>query len=507
MSAPLLLGLDIGTTSCKCVLIDAAGSIAAETDEHYPVSAPRPTWSEQDPHDWWAAARMCIRKTLSSVHDSTGAHASGAAPATRIGAIGLAGQMHGLVLLDERGDVLRPAILWNDQRTAEQCERITQRVGFERVIQLTGNRLLTGFTAPKIEWVREHEPGIFARVRHFLLPKDYVVHRLSGAFSIDVSDASGTSLFDVGRRAWSDEMRAALDVPPAWLPAVAESPQVVARVGADAAAQTGLAVGTPVVAGAGDQAAQAIGMGIVEPGSMSITLGTSGVVFAPTASFKPDPLGRLHAFCHAAPDRWHVMGVMLAAGGSFHWICSTLGVEPGALAEEAAHVPPGAGGLLFLPYLSGERTPHADPLARGAFVGLNTRHGRAELARAVMEGVAFGLRDCMELIRASGDAPSLVRVSGGGAQSRAWLQILADVLGVSAVPVVASGGAAYGAALLAGIGVGVIRPADAAQRAANQVRPGAEPGVAAKRYAELYARYRALYPALRQEMHALAGMG
>ncbi len=503
MSDARLLGIDVGTTGCKAVLVDAAGTVRAEATCDYPLHTPRPAWSEQDPHDWAAACTRAIREVLER---------DGGA---RVTAVGLTGQMHGLVLLDAAGEVIRPAILWNDQRCGAQCEQITQRVGPRRVIELTGNPVLAGFTAPKIEWVRQNEPDAFARVAHVLLPKDYVRYRLTGELAGDVSDASGTSLFDVGRRRWSDEMLAALELPRRWLPDVAESPQVVARISPQAARQTGLPEGTPVVAGAGDQAAQAIGSGVVADGDACVTLGTSGVVFAACDTYRTDPQGRLHAFCHAAPDRWHLMGVVLSAGGSLRWLRDTLcdsevaeaqrrGCDPyDIMTGIAERVPPGCEGLLFAPYLSGERTPHADPQARGAFVGLSLRHTRAHLIRSVLEGVAFALRDSLELIRQAGTRPGALRLSGGGARSRLWRQILADVLGCDLTTLRAAQGAACGAALLAGVGAGVF---DSVEQAAATVRTDAtiRPGDAQAAYDALYETYRGLYPALRDTFAALA---
>ncbi|MGH2403732.1 MAG: xylulokinase, partial [bacterium] len=417
-----LLGLDVGTTGAKAVLIEPGGRVLAVATSDYPLLTPRPGWTEQAPQAWWEASVSTIRAVLAQ---------SGIA-ADDVAAVGLTGQMHGLVALDRDGAVLRPAILWNDQRTAEECAWITEQVGVARVLELTGNPVLTGFTAPKIIWMRRHEPDLYARIAHILLPKDYIRFRLTSEFSIDVADASGTSLFDVRRRDWSTDMLDALEIPAAWLPRAAESPSPVGSVAAATASLTGLAPGTVVVAGAGDQAAQAVGTGVVRAGLVSATIGTSGVVFAHLDSAEIDPLGRLHAFCHAVPGRWHLMGVMLSAGGSLRWLRDSVGRDAwgagaadayDAMVAEAAGVPPGAEGLVFLPYLSGERTPHPDPDARGAFVGLTLRHHRAHLVRAVLEGVAMGLRDSLEIIKALGVRVSQVRASGGGARSGLWRQI------------------------------------------------------------------------------------
>ena len=384
-----------------------------------------------------------------------------------IAGVGLTGQMHGLCALDAAGAPLRPCILWNDQRTAAQCAEITRRVGQARVLQLTGNPVLTGFTAPKILWMAQNEPELYGRIAHVLLPKDYARYRLTGEFYGEVSDASGTSLFDVGQRRWSDEMLAALEIPRRWLPEVTESPLASTRISAAAAAATGLVAGTPVIGGGGDQAAQAVGTGIVGEGIISVTVGTSGVVFAQSDAYRVEPAGRLHAFCHAVPDKWHLMGVMLSAAGSFRWFRDAVGQHERFLAgqtgrdvydlltEEASQAPAGCEGLLFLPYLTGERAPHPDPLARGAFVGLTVRHGKSHLARAVLEGVSYGLRDSLELMKALGLPTTQVRVSGGGARSALWRQILADVFNTEIVTVNVTEGAAFGAALLAGVGAGI----------------------------------------------------
>jgi xylulokinase len=487
---PLLLGIDVSTTGAKALLIGPMGDVVASASTPLAVSTPHPLWSEQEPADWWDGVVLSIRQVLAE---------SGAAPEA-IAAIGLTGQMHGLVLLDENGEVLRPAILWNDQRTGAQCDEIRARVGRERLIRITGNDALTGFTAPKILWVREHEPEVYARARHMLLPKDFVRFRLTGEYATDRAGGSGTLLFDLGRRDWSDEVVEALEIPREWLPPTHEGPQVTGRVSAGAAGATGLLAGTPVVGGGGDQAAGAVGVGAVAPGIISLVLGTSGVVFATTAGPLVEPEGRLHAFCHAVPGRWHFMGVMLSAAGSLRWYRDTAaaGAAYRALDEEATAVAPGSEGLLFLPYLTGERTPHPDPLARGAFVGLTVRHSRAHLTRAVLEGVAFGLKDSFELIQESGMGPVReVRVSGGGAQSPLWRQIIADVLGAELRTVNTTEGAAYGAAMLAAVGAGFYESVPAACERmialTGRTVPLA-PNVEA--YRAYYELYRELYPAL-----------
>ncbi|MBU1750088.1 MAG: xylulokinase [Chloroflexi bacterium] len=490
------VGIDASTTATKALLIRADGQVVAVASSEYTYETPQPLWSEQHPDLWWRGAIDSIRQVLAQ---------SGVDPADVKG-VGLTGQMHGLVLLDVAGEVLRPAILWNDQRTAAECDEIRQRLSRERLIQITGNDALTGFTAPKVLWVRNHEPQVFARARHILLPKDYVRYRLTGDYATDKAGAAGTILFDLAARDWSPAVLAALDIPAAWLPRTHEGPEVTGVISAEAAAVTGLKAGTPVVAGGGDQAAQAVGVGAVEPGIVALTLGTSGVVFASTGQPFIEPEGRLHAFCHAVPGRWHLMGVMLSAAGSLRWYRDTLASGMGfdTLLAPAAAVPPGSEGLLFLPYLTGERTPHPDPLARGAFVGLTVRHTQAHLTRAVLEGVAYGLRDGFELMRAAGLTEiRQVRVSGGGAKSPLWRQILADVLDAELVTVNTTEGAAYGAALLAATGAGVYPNVDTACAAAIRVTGSTAPGPARAVYESLYPLYRNLYPALRTTFDAL----
>jgi xylulokinase len=396
--------------------------------------------------------------------------------------------------------VLRPAILWNDQRTAAECDEIRSLIGRERLVELTGNDALTGLTAPKLLWVRRHEPDVWARLAHVLLPKDHVRLQLTGEYAVDKADGSGTLLFDLAARDWSREVLAALNLDPAWFPASHEGPELTGGLTDAAASVLGLPPGTPVVAGGGDQSANAVGVGAVAPGSVALSLGTSGVVFAPTFAPLFDPAGRVHAFCHAVPGRWHMMSVMLSAAGSLRWFRDALapGVGWDELLASAGSVAAGSDGLFFLPYLTGERSPHPDPLARGGFVGLTVAHGTAHLTRAVLEGVAYGLRDGMELMVAAGmERPRAVRASGGGTASALWRQILADVLEVELLRVSTTEGAAYGAALLAGTGIGWWASVDAACEAAVSVEPVAAPGPDAPRYAEGYAVYRDLYPALR----------
>ena len=493
-----LIGIDVSTTATKALLIDAKGAVVAVAATEYNFETPQPLWSEQDPMLWWDGAIASIRTVLAK---------SSVDPAQIVG-VGLTGQMHGLVLLDENGAVLRPSILWNDQRTAAQCDEIRSRLGKTRLIQLTGNDALTGFTAPKILWVRTHEPEIYRRVRHILLPKDYVRYRLTDSFAMDKADSAGTLLFDLQQRTWSNEVVTALGIDPAWLPPTFEGPQITGHISAAAAQATGLRVGTPVIAGGGDQAAQGVGVGAVQEGIIALTLGTSGVVFGTVNQPFFEPEGRLHAFCHAVPERWHLMGVMLSAAGSLRWYRDT--IAPGATYDDllapAAQIPAGCEGLIFLPYLTGERTPHPDPLARGAFVGLTVRHTLPHLTRAVLEGVGFGLRDSFELMKGIGlNAIQQVRISGGGARSPLWRQILADLLGSELVTVNTTEGAAYGAALLAGVATGIWPDVDAACAQVIQVTGSTQPNAAATaHYDAVYAQYRQLYPALKPSFANLA---
>jgi len=441
------LGIDVSTTGSKALIIDLSGNVIAAHSSPHHLSNPKPLWSEQDPLEWWDATTKSIQMVL---------HTSGISPQS-IAAIGLTGQMHGLVLLNEKGEVLRPAILWNDQRTQAQCDEIHAKLGKERFIQITGNVSLTGFTASKILWVAENEPEIYAKVRHILLPKDYVRYKLTGEYGMDKADGSGTVLFDLKQRTWSEEVLAALEIPSTWMPKTFEGPEFTGVVSKTASLTTGLAVNTPVAAGGGDQAAQAVGVGAVEPGIIGLTVGTSGVIFAATPSALIEPEGRLHAFCHAVPGMWHFMGVMLSAAGSLQWYRDTIAqnLSFDELLDEARLVSSGSDGLFFLPYLSGERTPHPDPLARGAFIGLTIRHQRGHMTRAVLEGVAFGLKDSFTLIQNAGlESISQVRASGGGTKNALWRQILASALNSELVTVNTTEGAAFGAALLAGVGAG-----------------------------------------------------
>ena len=496
---PFFLGLDVSTTATKALLMDGRGEVVSVSAAEYAYETPRPLWSEQHPDLWWHGA---VQSTRSALKES-------GVSADEVVAIGLTGQMHGLVLLDEHGQVLRPAILWNDQRTGAQCDEIRARLGKSRLIQITGNDALTGFTAPKILWVLQNEPDIWARTRHILLPKDYVRYKLTDVFAMDKADGSGTILFDLRARTWSAEMLTALDIPPAYLPPTYEGPEVSAFLSPSAAAEIGLRTGLPIVGGGGDQAAQAVGVGAVKPGIIAITLGTSGVIFATTETPLVEPEGRLHAFCHALPERWHFMGVMLSAAGSLQWYRDTLapGVSFDDLLAAAPDVAPASEGLFFLPYLTGERTPHADPFARGGFIGLTVRHGKAHLTRAVLEGVAFGLKDSFTLIQNAGlGVIKQVRASGGGTKSALWRQIMADVLGIELVTVNTTEGAAYGAALLAGVGAGMWPNALTACEETIRITNSTSPSPDSEVYEKVYPHYQALYPALKDEFKKVSIM-
>ena len=488
------LGIDVGTGGSRALVIDAAGRITSSaTVEHVPFASPQTGWAEQDPRDWWRASTLAIREVLAKEK------------AEEIGAVGLSGQMHGSVLLDKKDEVLRPSIIWCDQRTDSQCGSLTKEIGAKRLIELTCNPALTGFTLPKMFWVRECEPQLWQKVHAVLLPKDYVRLRLSGDKATDVADASGTLLFDVAERKWSEEMLSVTEIDRRLLPRVYESPDVTGVVSPAGAEATGLRAGTPIVAGGGDQAAGAVGMGIVRSGTVSATIGTSGVVFA--ASDKPslDPKGRVHTFCHAVPGRWHVMGVTQGAGLSLRWFRDQFGagIEDGRdpyarLSEEAAHAPAGSDGLLWAPYLMGERTPHLDPHARAALVGLTASHTRAHVVRAILEGVAFSLRDTFEIFKAMNVPVEEVRLGGGGARSSLWRQIQADIYGREVKTVEAEEGAAYGAALLAGVAAGAWPSVDAACDAVVRIASTIEPDAKSAIILDCqYQKFTKIYPALR----------
>ncbi|MGB5895963.1 MAG: xylulokinase [Ignavibacteriaceae bacterium] len=486
-----LLGIDVSTTATKVMLIDESGNIIGVASCEYSIQTPHPHWSEQDPKLWWAGTIEGINEVMIR-SDVTSKEIHG---------IGLTGQMHGLVLLDNNGKILRPAILWNDQRTQSQCNKIRSIIGRDKLIHLTGNDALTGFTAPKILWVKENEPEIFASAKHILLPKDYIRYRLTGEYATDKADASGTLLFDVMKRDWSVEVVDALSINKSWLPESFEGTEITGVVTEEAASLTGLLEGTPVVAGAGDQAAQAVGVGAVEEGVTSITLGTSGVVFASTNKPYIEADGKLHSFCHAISNRWHLMGVMLSAAGSIKWFHDTFASDLSydELNKEIDKIAVNCDGLLFLPYLSGERTPHPDPLARGSFIGLTLSHSRAHLARAVMEGVAFGIRDCLELIKEVGlSQSSELRVSGGGAKSNVWMYIIASVLNSKLITLKTTEGAALGAAILAGLGTKIWADITEVVEIVVKQNRITEPNLNdVEQYEKQYQIYKELYPSLK----------
>ncbi len=493
----LFLGLDIGTTGAKALLADDHGRILATATAEYPLSAPQPLWSEQDPADWWHGAQTALRAVV----------AQAGADVTALAGLGLTGQMHGSVFLDAAGQVIRPALLWNDQRTAAECAEITARVGAARLIEIAGNPALTGFQAPKIVWLRNHEPENYARVAQVLLPKDYIRWRLTGAAGADAADAAGTLLLDLRARDYSAEILDKLDIPRAWLPRVYEGPEVTGHVLPEVAAALGLPAGLPVIAGGGDNAAAAVGTGIVRAGVISSSLGTSGVIFAHADEIALDPRGRLHTFCHSVPGRYHLMAVTLSAGGAFRWLRDVLGraASYAEMTAAAAGVPAGAEGLLFLPYLTGERTPHLDPLARGAFVGLTARHTQAHLIRAVMEGVVFSLRDGVEIMRALGVPITQVRATGGGGRSPLWRQMQADIYGAEVVSLAAEEGPAYGAALLAGVGTGAFKTVEDAVERCVTIAGRTVPDAAAQaKYEAVYQIYTGVYDQVRELSHVLA---
>jgi xylulokinase len=497
MASQYFLGIDTSTTSSKALLIDEKGAVIAVESSAHTLQTPKPLWSEQDPQEWWQAVSASIKSVLKKAGIS----------GESVAAVGLTGQMHGLVLLDESGNVLRPAILWNDQRTQSQCDEIHQIIGREKFIQISGNIALTGFTAPKILWVKENEPKVFAKTKHVLLPKDYIRYKLTGEYAMDKADGAGTVLFDLKARDWSDEVLAALEIPRSWMPKTFEGTEFTGQITKEVAALTGLKEGTPVAAGGGDQAAGAVGVGAVEPGIIGLTVGTSGVVFATTPSALIEPEGRLHAFCHAVPGMWHFMGVMLSAAGSLQWYRDTLAptVSFDDLLKEAEGVPAGSEGLQFLPYLSGERTPHPDPLARGAFIGLTLRHSRAHMTRAVLEGVSYGLKDSFTLIQNAGlGAITQVRASGGGTKGALWRQIMASVLGAELVTVNTTEGGAYGAALLAGVGAGAWADVPSACKASIKITGSTKPDSSQMdAYRKGYSLYQELYPTLKSTFHKM----
>jgi xylulokinase len=507
-----LLGIDIGTSGTKVLLLHENGQILATAESPHELKSPKPGWTEQDPEGWWQAVKKATAAALKK------AKIKGAA----VRAIGLSGQMHGSVFLGDGPKALRPALLWNDQRTAKQCVEIeTAAGGREALIGMVSNPALTGFTAPKILWFRENEPAKFARCKHVLLPKDYIRYRLTGEYVSEVSDASGTLLLNVKTRSWHTELIGKLGLDAALLPPVVESPEITGRVTAAVARELGLAEGTPVVGGAGDQAAGAVGTGVVLPGLVSASLGTSGVIFATSSGPQTDPLGRVHTMCHAIPDTWCVFGCMLSAGGSLQWLRNTLFAgemkkliaakkDPGSIyasmIDEAQHAPAGSEGLYFLPYLTGERCPHPDPHARGCYIGLTPRHNRSHLIRSTIEGITFGMREQTSIFRAMGIPIDQVRASGGGARSTFWRQLQADMYGAPVVTINVSEGAALGVAILAGVGAGEWATVPEATKRIIRVKENSNPNkTAAALYAKKHEQYAALYPALKDRFAAMAG--
>lgn len=507
---PYLLGIDVGTSGTKALLMDSHGQVKGRVSADYPLHTPRPGWAEQDPDDWWKAAQRVIRQLLAQTEISP----------SDVAAVGLSGQMHSCVLLDSDHQLLRPAILWCDSRTTRQCQTMeTMLGGRSRLLELTGNRCLEGFTAPKLLWVREHEPEVYSRIRTVLLPKDYVRFRLTGRLATDVSDAAGTLLFDVRRRRWSAEVMAALDLNPDWFPPAFESSAVCGHITQEASRATGLLEGTPVVAGGADNTCGAVGAGVVQPGRALVSIGSSGVIFVATGEPHTDPQGIVHSFVHSVPQQWYLMSVMLAAGLSFRWVRDHLGqlehsIAPllGAdaydlLAQEAQKAPAGSDGLFFLPYLQGERTPHADGNARGVWFGLAASHTRSHLIRSVMEGITYGLRDCLEPIRALGIEVPQLRALGGGARNRFWCQLQADILNVDIALLAVDEGPALGAALLAGVGAGVFPDVQTAADRCVALREVLRPDPqAAAAYAERFAFYQSLYPALKDRFARAASL-
>lgn len=485
----MILGIDVGTGGTRAILIDREGRVlASHASEHAPIHSEHIGWAEQAPEDWWRAAQEAIR----------GAIADSGRSGSEIEAVGLTGQMHGCVMLDANGQVLRPALIWADQRTQPQCDWLTEKIGFARLIELTCNPALPNFTLTKLLWVREHQPEIFAKIAHVLCPKDYVRYRMTGEFAMDMQEASGTLLLDVAHRCWSAEVAEVAGIPMAWLPRLFEGPEICAHINAAGAAATGLSAGTPVAAGAGDQGAGAVGMGILAPGSVSATIGTSGVVFAATDAPTMDKLGRLHTFCHAAPGIWHVMGVTNGAGLSLRYFRDTFASHKSydELSALAAEAPAGSDGLMWAPYLFGERTPHLDPQARAAFVGVTASHTLGHFVRAVQEGVAFSLRDTFTLFAELNIPVRSIRLGGGGARGPLWRQIQADVYGHPVDLLEAEEGGAFGAALLAGTGINVWPSVEAACAATIRIRTSIAPQNAATMDAA-YQQYRRIYPALK----------
>jgi xylulokinase len=504
------LGIDVGTSGTKTILVDPKGKVHASATAEYPLLTPKPGWTEQHPEDWWVGAKKTIRSILKSPKVN----------AKEIAGIGFSGQMHGSVFLDKKGAVVRPCLLWNDNRTAAVCEEITRKIGQRALHKMVSNPALTGFTLPKVLWLQKHEPANFKKVHHVILPKDYVRYRLTGEILTEVSDAAGSLMYDVRKNCWSEPLLAALEIPKEWLPEVRGSHEVCGTLSQEAAKETGLAPGTPVLGGAADQPAGAIGTGVVREGQAMCSLGTSGVIFAPTKTPQVDPKERLHTFNHAVPDTWYLMGCMLSAGGSLAWYRDRFADAEKKeakrrkvdvyeiLMEQAAEVPVGSEGLFFLPYLTGERSPHKDPYARGAFVGLSVRSTRAHTIRAIIEGVTFGLRDCLEVVRQQGIRLAEIRATGGGARSPFWRQMLADVFGTEIAILASEEGPAMGAAILAAVGAGeyasVSEACDTMLKIQSRVRPKKRNAAA---YDEAYEHFRTLYPRLKESFRGCVDLG
>ncbi len=502
-----LIGIDLGTSGTKSILVREDGRVVARATEEYALLTPKPGWTEQNPADWWEATK----KTVAACLDQAGIAAD------EVKGIGLSGQMHGSVFLDKKGEVVRPCILWNDGRTAAECEEITEKLG-GRLHAITCNPALTGFTAPKVLWLKNHEPENFAKTACLLLPKDYVRYRLTGELAAEVSDGAGSLLFDVPNRTWSKEVFETLGIPWSWAPPMYESTGICGTVSEEAARLTGLKAGTPVVGGGADNPCGATGTGVVKPGRAIASLGTSGTVFAPSDDVQVDPEGRVHTFCHSVPDQWYLMGVVLSAGLSFRWYRDVIATDETRAAEAegkdpydiltalADTAPLGAEGLLFMPYLTGERTPHRDPYARGGFLGLTIRHGRAHLARAVLEGITFAMRDSLEIIAGLGVPIDEIRATGGGGKSPFWRQLQADVYGRDICTVGIDEGPGFGAALMAGVGVNLytslVEACDNAVKITNRVEPDTAKH---EQYTELYQTFTGLYGDVRERCHQLHG--
>lgn len=491
------IGVDVGTTGARAVAVDEHGSVVASASSAYPLLTPRPMWTEQDPAEWWRASGEVLAATGATCLEA----------GQEVLGIGLTGQMHGSVFLDAADEVIRPALLWNDQRTGRQCDEITKRVGAERLVEITGNPALTGFQAPKVLWLRDEEPASYERVRRVLLPKDYVRLRLTGEPATDAADASGTLFLDLRTRSWSPEVLDALDVPLDWLPPVLEGPDRSGSVMPAIAGDLGLPSGIPVAAGGGDNAAAAIGTAITRDGLMSSSIGTSGVLFAHADEAAVDPSGRIHAFAHSVPERYCLLAVTLSAGGSLRWWREATGLGYADLVAEAEAVPAGSEGLVFLPYLTGERTPHMDPMATGAFLGLTARHTRGHMTRALMEGAVFALRDGIEIMRGLDVRPSEIRAIGGGASSTLWLQLQADVYAAPVHRLAVEEGAAYGAALLGHVAAGTFADVEEATSVVRTLEEITDPDPShVAIYEETYAVYRSFYATLRDDMHRLADL-